>query len=134
MARLKLKVRSQDVIGMFPQCSKSVSEGIASAVERTRHGVTAWVCAADHQAYDLIRGLRIKGLKVPKDVSVTGFDGIERKRSRPALTTVEIPFREIGMTGAERLSARMQKRFHGKQHVYISGKLRTGTTVKGPPA
>jgi len=133
MARLRLGVVSKDVVGMFPNLFESVPASIEEAARRTRKGVTAWVCAADHQAYDLIRGLKRAGLRVPRDVSVTGFDGIERAGSNPALTTVQIPFREIGMTGAERLAARVRKRFHGKQHIYISGPLRAGKTVGPSP-
>ena len=129
LARLKIKTTPQDIIGMYPRQSRSVEKGIDDAAERTRKGVTAWVCAADHQAYDLIRGFKERGLKVPRDVSVTGFDGIERSKSAPTLTTVEIPFREIGTSGAQRLATRLRKRFQGKQHVYISGKLRSGKTV-----
>ncbi len=134
MARLRLKVGSRDVIGMFPNEVLPLPESIELAAERTRKGVTAWVCAADHQAYDLVRGLKKAGLRVPGEVSVTGFDGIERGGSNPALTTVQIPFREIGINGAERLAARLRKRFHGKQHVYISGRLREGKTVAPPRA
>jgi DNA-binding LacI/PurR family transcriptional regulator len=134
MARLKFKTSPKDIIGMFPQITKGVEQGIEDAAERTHHGVTAWVCAADHQAYDLIQGLKKRGLRVPKDVSVTGFDGIDRAANKPSLTTIQIPFREVGITGAERLAARLRKRFHGKQHVYISGKLRDGTTVASPRA
>lgn len=134
MARLKLKTAPQDIIGMFPRPSVSVEKSIDEAAERTKKGVTAWVCAADHQAYDLVAGLKMRGLKVPKEVSVTGFDGIERSKSGPDLTTVEIPFREIGISGAQRLAVRLRKRFQGKQHVYISGKLREGKTVAPPLA
>ena len=129
MARLKLKVSPNDIIGMFPRRELPLEESIERAAERTRDGVTAWVCAADHQAYDLIRGLKKAGLKVPKDVSVTGFDGILRGGSNPKLTTIRIPFRSIGMTGAERLAARLRKRFTNKHHVYISGELKEGKTV-----
>jgi DNA-binding LacI/PurR family transcriptional regulator len=132
MARMKVDVSPKDVIGMFPKAQTSVQQGIDEAVEQTKRGVTAWVCAADHQAYDLIQGLKKQGLKVPKEVSVTGFDGIEQVGRNPALTTIKIPYREIGITGAERLAARLRKRFHGKQHVYISGKLREGKTVAAP--
>ncbi|NNC89988.1 MAG: LacI family DNA-binding transcriptional regulator [Akkermansiaceae bacterium] len=132
MARLKIEVPPNDIIGMFPHAEAGVPRSIETAAKRTKDGVTAWVCAADHQAYDLVSGLREHGLKVPQDVSVTGFDGIERSGSSPSLTTVEIPFRAIGMTGAERLAARIRNRFAGKQHIYISGKLRPGGTVAPP--
>jgi len=131
MARLRLEIDPQDIIGVFPRPVLSLEESFDCAAERTRSGVTAWVCAADHQAYDLIGGLKKRDLKVPADVSVTGFDGIERRGNRPALTTVEIPFREIGASGTQRLAARLRKRFHQSQHVYISGRLREGNTV-GP--
>ncbi|MDA7901091.1 LacI family transcriptional regulator [Akkermansiaceae bacterium] len=129
MARLRLKVSPKDVIGIFPRSFPDVQAGIEEAVDRTQDGVTAWVCAADHQAYDLVSHFKTKGLKVPQDASVVGFDGIEGKGS---LDTIQVPYRAIGMTGAERLAARLRKRFGGKQHVYISGKLRKGKTVAKP--
>jgi len=132
MARLKLKVTGNDIIGVFPRTFEDVEASMEEAIQRTRQGVTAWVCAADHQAYDLVQGFKKKGLKVPSDVSVTGFDGIRRSGSNPTLSTIQIPFRAIGMTGAERLASRVHKRFGGKQHVYISGKLREGKTVSSP--
>ncbi len=132
MARMRLTIDPEDVIGVFPRPEYPLEESFDAAAKRTQAGVTAWICAADHQAYDLIRGLKKRGLQVPTDVSVTGFDGIERSGNRPALTTVEIPFREIGASGTQRLAARLKKRFHQSQHVYISGRLREGNTV-GPP-
>jgi len=132
MTRLKLKVEPRDVIGVFPRRLRPLQESIELAADRTKNGVTAWVCAADHQAYDMVRGFRKLGLNVPEDVSITGFDGIKRTGSVPALTTIKIPFREIGMIGAERLAARVSKRFRGKQHIYISGQLQPGKTVAHP--
>eukprot|EP01047_Picozoa_sp_COSAG01_P141727 COSAG01_NODE_72818_length_252_cov_0.522876_1_plen_67_part_01 len=57
------------------------------------------------QGYILIDGFENHGLKVPEDVSITGFDGIQRSAERPALTTIDIPFRAMGITGAERLAS-----------------------------
>lgn len=129
MARLKMKINPDDILGIHPHTFPSVSKSIARAVQQTKDGVTAWVCAADHQAYDLINGLENQGINVPRDVSITGYDGLQQTRDRLPLTTVEIPFRSIGMTGAERLAARIKKRFGGRQSVYISGNLRKGKSV-----
>ncbi len=132
MARKKIRIHDRDLLGIFPRAFKSVEESITEAVERTKNGVTAWVCAADHQAYDLIDGFKAHGLEVPDDVSVTGYDGIlNRKKSKP-LTTLEIPFRSIGMTGAERLDTRIRKPFGDRHHVSISGKLIKGKTTAAP--
>lgn len=132
MARLKIEVPPQDVIGMFPRETMELEESVEEVAKRTRDGVTAWICVADHQAYDVVAGLQARGFSVPEDVSVTGFDGIEGPGQNLALTTIQIPFREIGNTGAERLAARLRRRFHGKQHVYISGQLKSGKTVAPP--
>lgn len=132
MARRKLLVNPDDVLGIFPRTFKTVTDSIAQAARRTKDGVTAWVCAADHQAYNLIDGFKTHGLSVPGDVSITGYDGIVRDDGAPSLTTVEIPFRAIGMTGAERLASRIRKRFGGRQQVHISGKLNKGSSVAAP--
>ncbi|MEN8695256.1 MAG: LacI family DNA-binding transcriptional regulator [Akkermansiaceae bacterium] len=129
MARLKLPVSSKDILGVFPSKRLEVSDSIDLAAERTEDGVTAWVCAADHQAYDLISGFQKRGLIVPDDVSITGFDGIVNNETGVELTTIKIPYREIGMSGAERLASRLRKRFAGKQRVYISGELKNGDTI-----
>lgn len=132
MTRLKLQVSHTDIIGIFPRSEKTVEQSLDEVAARTRQGVTAWVCAADHQAYDLIEGMKERGLEVPRDVSITGFDGIEKSDDSLALTTINIPFREIGIAGIERLAARLRKRFHESRHVYISGSLEKGKTVAKP--
>lgn len=132
MARKKIKIQNRDILGIFPRTFTSVEASIAKAAERTKDGVTAWVCAADHQAYDLIEGFMAHDLAVPTDVSITGFDGIVQQKHKSSLTTIEIPFRAIGATGAERLNTRIRKRFGGRQLVSISGKLIKGKTTAPP--
>ncbi len=58
---------------------------------------TAIVCVNDIMAVGALRELREQGLRVPQDVSVTGFDNIKLSEfSYPPLTTVHIPRQEIG--------------------------------------
>jgi len=132
MVRMRLPVSSKDIVNMFPSREGDDASSIAYAAKRTEDGVTAWVCAADHQAYELIHGLEKLGLSVPKKVSVTGFDGIESPKGARKLTTVVIPFREIGKTGTQRLCERTEKRFGSAQHVLIDCRLRLGDTVAKP--
>lgn len=133
MVRLRLPVAAKDIINVFPARETDEETSIDHAAKRTLEGVTAWVCAADHQAYDLIHGLEKRGIRVPDQVSVTGFDGIDVPAGSPDLTTVIIPFREIGMTGTQRLIERISKRFGSTQHVLINCRLRNGATVAPPP-
>jgi DNA-binding LacI/PurR family transcriptional regulator len=129
MARMGLNIREEDVINVRPDRKISLEEGFDQAARQTRDGVTAWVCAADHQAYDLIAELSKRGLSVPKEVSVTGFDGIETPRQSPQLTTMSIPYRQIGYSGMQRLSDVMERRFATTQHILLECQLREGTTV-----
>lgn len=133
MVRLRLPVGLDDIVNVFPSREGDDESSIAYAAERCRDGVTAWVCAADHQAYDLVRGLEQRGIRVPDCVSVTGFDGIQTPPDSPELSTIVIPFREIGTTGTQRLVERTQKRFGSAQHVLIDCRLKVGATVGQAP-
>ena len=63
---------------------------------------TAIVCVNDFMAIGVLRELRERGLRVPQDVSVTGFDNIRLSQfCSPALTTVHIPREQIGTTAFE---------------------------------
>lgn len=133
MVRKRLRVATKDIVNVFPSFEGDDESSIEYAAKRTRDGVTAWVCAADHQAYDLVSGLAARGLDVPGKVSVTGFDGIVTPAGSPELSTIAIPFREIGATGTRRLIERAHKRFGSAQHVLIDCRLKTGATVGPPP-
>jgi len=63
----------------------------------TRHPeVTAILTMSDTMATGVIRALADMGLRVPQDVSVTGFDGTEMARyTVPSIATVKQPTEEI---------------------------------------
>jgi LacI family transcriptional regulator len=58
---------------------------------------TAIICVNDFTAVGALRELRERGLRVPEDVSVTGFDNVKLSEfCSPALTTVHIPRDRVG--------------------------------------
>ena len=58
---------------------------------------TAIICVNDVMAVGALRELRERGIRVPQDVSVTGFDNVQLSEfCYPALTTVHIPRERIG--------------------------------------
>jgi DNA-binding LacI/PurR family transcriptional regulator len=66
---------------------------------------SAIICANDFTAIGVLRELRDQGLRVPQDVSVTGFDNIKLSEfCYPALTTVHIPRDRIGQSVFESLA------------------------------
>jgi LacI family transcriptional regulator len=64
---------------------------------------TAIACMNDVTARAVINRLNAFGIKVPDDISVTGFDGLDFVDSAPKLTTVKQDFYNIGAIAAETL-------------------------------
>jgi LacI family transcriptional regulator len=65
---------------------------------------TAVVLGDDALAIGFIRAAQQRGVQVPGDLSVAGFDGIpEGARSWPGLTTMAQPMREMGRDACRRL-------------------------------
>lgn len=101
-------------------------------LERIDAGVTAFVCASDHDAFDLIRDLKQRGIRVPRDVSVTGFDGVAGPRDLPKLTTMRIPFWEIGRAAVRRLEKLIERPSEPVAHTYLGCVFEPGETVAPP--
>jgi len=60
-------------------------------------GITALFCASDLLALAAIRGMQDVGVRVPRDVSVVGINGIvDGERSMPPLTTVSQSLEDLG--------------------------------------
>ncbi len=64
-------------------------------------GVTAVMCYNDEMALALNLLLREKGLRVPNDLSVVGFDDLMGNHFVPPLTTISHAFREMGRKAVE---------------------------------
>lgn len=103
---------------------------VARLVRQER--VTAWVCAADHQGYALIAELERLGLRVPHDCSVTGFDGIEPPPGFPALTTLKVPYENMGAAAVVRLLDRIEHPASPRRHILVAGRPIFGATTARP--
>jgi len=68
----------------------------------------ALVCANDEIALGAVVAAETLGLRVPDDLAITGWDDVMAARhSRPGLTTVRQPMRELGAWAARRLHQRL---------------------------
>lgn len=94
--------------------------------------VTAWVCAADHQAYQLIQDLATRGLRVPADVSVTGFDGLEPPAHLRRVTSMQVPHEDIGMAAISRLLNRINHPHSPRRKILVEAKLLSGESIAPP--
>ncbi|MFP4229481.1 MAG: LacI family DNA-binding transcriptional regulator [Salinivenus sp.] len=71
---------------------------------------TAVICYNDLVAIGLLRALRELNVKVPEEVSVTGFDNIEHCEYAPVpLTTMGVPTLEMGQTSVEVLVRQIEE-------------------------
>src|SRR6266702_2985799 len=65
---------------------------------------TGVICSSDLMAIGVLQQANADGLRVPEDLSVVGFDGIEAAAwTSPPLTTVEQPIEEIAETAVNAL-------------------------------
>ena len=69
----------------------------------------------DMMAIGCCNALRSKGIKVPDEVAVVGFDDIIlAEYSNPSLTTIKVDTDRIGQLAAQRLIEKVQKDINGK--------------------
>jgi len=85
--------------------------GAEEAAERfLSAGATAVFCACDATAIGLIRQLELKGKKVPRDISVVGYDDSPLSAAvYPTLTTISQDFYHIGQVACGMMSALLQE-------------------------
>ncbi|MBO0900930.1 LacI family DNA-binding transcriptional regulator [Cellulomonas sp. zg-ZUI22] len=82
--------------------------GVSAALDADP-GIDAVVCGSDMIARGVLDALRERGVRVPQDVAVIGFDNWEPMiaGSRPALTSVDMNFETMGRRAATRLFSRI---------------------------
>ena len=83
-----------------------MEDGVSAAERVANAGASAVLAFNDLMAVGLLDGLRRLGVRVPEDLSVTGFDDIPfAKYATPALTTASVPHAEVGGQAWHRMSA-----------------------------
>ncbi|KAA2262340.1 LacI family transcriptional regulator [Solihabitans fulvus] len=86
------------------------AEGGGTAVAELLDTVrpTAVICSSDHMALGVLREAHQRGLSVPGDLSVVGFDDIPLAAySSPALTTLAQPIEEMAAAAVDELVHRL---------------------------
>jgi LacI family transcriptional regulator len=133
---LGLEFHPEWVLNVHKQVPRLKPAGVTEAVVRhiRQDGVTAWVCAADHQAYPLMRDLQALGIRVPEDCSITGFDGLEAPAGLRPATSMRVPHEHIGSSALTRLVNRIQHPQAPRRKILVEAQLVEGETVAPPRA
>ena len=90
---------------MIIESPYSISEGrkaCALLLSRNEPKPTAILCGNDVLALGALVECRVRGHRVPQEVSIVGFDNLEfSMHSNPPLTTIDVPAEKMGLTAAD---------------------------------
>jgi LacI family transcriptional regulator len=133
MEFFSLPVQEQFIVSVDP-----AYEQTASDMERffARCGASrlpsAFFCMNDIIAYGCMKALREKGLSIPGDISVTGFDDLPSSSfTEPPLTSVRVSTQQIGERALERLADHINGLASEQpEKILVSGKLMIRGSVK----
>ncbi len=129
LARQNLPFSMEQTINAWPGRPVAIGECAEAVAAQVRSGVTAWMCAADHQAYFLVRELHRLGLRVPEDCAVTGFDGIVPPLGDAQVTSVRVRYRDMGAAAVTRLLGRCAALSDPRRHILIQSTFLKGETT-----
>ncbi len=110
----------------FDGISSITADAIAPLAEK----YNALVCANDIIGTVVLSELDRLGIKVPSQVSVTGFDDSPvRRLSRPLLTTVSMPLAELAGAAAARLESQIIENTPAVESIRVPGTLVIGESA-----
>ncbi|MCH5676567.1 LacI family transcriptional regulator [Streptomyces sp. CME 23] len=118
-----------DIPGLYTRTSgyRRVRDALDAGLE-----FTAVFAATDAVAVGALAALREAGLRVPRDVSLVGFDDVPFAADlTPSLTTIRVPYEELGRT-AVRLVLDREESIAPDDHVVLSTQLVIRESVRPP--
>ena len=92
---------------------------------------TAFVCNSDETAYNLVNQLKARGLRVPEDISVVGYDNhIYSTISNPRITTIDVNSYEMSGRAVDIIIQKIHDNGYKCGRILITGKLVERDSVK----
>lgn len=124
---------SRETIPVIERHINDMANNVDAAREllSTHPELTAVLCTTDTMALGVLEFARAQGLKVPEDVSLTGFDGIEPALDR-GLSTVIQPNREKGRAAATLLAKAIADPTLPRRTTLLATTYSPGHTVGAP--
>lgn len=111
-----------------------LSGGYQAADLAVAKGATALFAYNDLVALGALERLRQRGIKVPDQMSVVGFDDVSlASLSYPSLTTVNLPLREFGRKAVDVLTARLADPALTVQDLTVPVELLIRNSTAEPP-
>ncbi len=96
---------------------------------------TAIIAPSDAAAFGVLRAALERGVAVPEQLSVVGYDNVaDAAFSVPPLTTINQPLGDMARCAVEMLWQRMADRKRDIQHVVLPAELIVRSSTSPPPA
>ncbi len=119
MRRAGLRTDALIVDGDFNKAS-----GTAGALELLDRGIDGLFCANDAMADGALEAIRVRGLRVPDDVALAGFDDLDfAAQLDPPLTTIRQGVRQLGTEAALTLFQLLKDPAGGPRRVILPTEL-----------
>lgn len=93
---------------------------------------TGVICSSDVMAIGVLQEALARGLDIPGDLSIVGFDGIAAEWTQPRLTTIEQPIAEIAQTAVETLRRLIEEPNRPLPQFVFRPQLRAGSSTASP--
>ena len=107
MEYFSLRIQTEFIASVDPAFDKSIND-FCRYLDKSAALPSAFFCMNDMIAYGCIKALNMHNYKVPKDVSIIGFDDLPSSSfSDPPLTTIRVSSHQIGRCAVERLSEKI---------------------------
>ena len=92
--------------------------------EVLRSGADGAICANDATAAELMRGLLARGVRIPRDLKLAGFDDVRYAALLPVpLTTLRQPCRDLGAAAVRAMLERTETPALPARQILLSGTL-----------
>lgn len=113
----------------FGWTGKEIADAV-EAIATADHSPDCLIAMDDTIAVAVMRGLAVRGIRVPEDVSVVGCNDTDVARySVPRLTTLSIPTEELGQRAADALLDRIENVEHETLPIVLSPELIVGDST-----
>ncbi|MFB9329145.1 LacI family DNA-binding transcriptional regulator [Paenibacillus aurantiacus] len=107
-----------------------IIEAELSRMKARKRWPSLFVCANDSHAQLVVRALREHGVRVPEDVSVTGFDHTPGPADLPCISTIEVPNELMGKRAVDVLMDRLRNPERPCEKLLINGPFIPGDTLR----
>ena len=133
LSRCGLNLRSE----LFCEKKYNIDAGREGLRQLLRSGlpISAVICGSDVLAFGVLAECRSLKIKVPEELSITGFDDLEfAPHLDPPLTTIRVPAEEMGTRAAEYVIECLESEAN-VQHTHLEATLiLRGTTAPPQPS